>query len=90
VIAALTNAVVSGVWKLAAILLLLVLVLGGLFMGAGWYLAARDRDAVKGELAAELNLSADTATRSPSRIAPSPRWPSRRQQPRHAGRRPSS
>jgi hypothetical protein len=58
VIAALTNAVVSGVWKLTAILLLLALIITGLFMGAGWYLAARDRDAGKVELAAERTLSA--------------------------------
>jgi hypothetical protein len=60
-IEAVTGAVVSGVWKLAAGVLLIVLVLTGAGMGAGWYLAARDRDAARVELVAERDRSAQLA-----------------------------
>jgi hypothetical protein len=56
-----TGAAVSGIWKLAAIVLLIALVLTGAGMGGGWWLAARDRDAAKLDLAAEQAKSAEYA-----------------------------
>lgn len=44
-------------WKPAAIVLLLALALVGGWTGSGWWLAARDRDAARAELAAERKVS---------------------------------
>ncbi|QYF95754.1 hypothetical protein KY495_11700 [Massilia sp. PAMC28688] len=57
----LTRAAVSGVWKLAAVVLLIVLVLTAAGMGYHWHLAARDRDAARVELVAERAKSASLA-----------------------------
>lgn len=54
----LAEVAVSGIWKVAAIVLLLALVLTGAGLGGGWWLAARDRDAKQAELAAEREQSA--------------------------------
>lgn len=55
---ALASAAVSGMWKLAAIVLLAALVLTGAGLGGGWYLATRDRDEKQAELVAEREQSA--------------------------------
>lgn len=44
-------------WKPAAIVLLLALLVVGGWTGAGWWLAARDRDAARAELVAERKVS---------------------------------
>ncbi len=45
------------IWKPLSIVLLAVLLATGLGLGGGWWLAARDRDAARVELAAERELS---------------------------------
>ena len=52
---------VGGLWKVAAIVLLVALVLTGISMGGGWYLAAHDRDVARTDLAAEQAKSAEYA-----------------------------
>lgn len=47
------GAVTGGVWKVAAIALLAALPLVGGGAGAGWWLAAHDRDQARAELATE-------------------------------------
>lgn len=44
-----------------AALLLAILVIGAIITGAGWYLAAHDRDVVKSELVAERERSVQLA-----------------------------
>ncbi|WGG51837.1 hypothetical protein [Rugamonas sp. DEMB1] len=47
------GAVVGGIWKVAAIVLLAALPLVGGGAGAGWWLAAHDRDQARADLATE-------------------------------------
>lgn len=53
--------VTGGIWKVAAVILLAALLMVGAWTGGSWYLAARDRDAARVELAAERLKSADYA-----------------------------
>ncbi|NHZ35350.1 hypothetical protein F0185_17420 [Massilia sp. CCM 8692] len=53
--------VTGGIWKVAAVILLAALLVVGAWSGGGWYLAARDRDAARVELAAERAKSAACA-----------------------------
>lgn len=45
--------VTGGIWKIAAVILLAALLVVGAWAGGGWFLAARDRDAARVELASE-------------------------------------
>jgi len=54
----LAGAAVSGIWKVAAILLAAVLLVATGAVGAGWWLAAGDRDAARVALASEQGVSA--------------------------------
>ena len=56
-----TRAAVSGIWKVAAILLLAVLVATAAWLGYGWHMAARERGTPQVELAAERVRSAELA-----------------------------
>nr|WP_308605749.1 hypothetical protein [Massilia sp. DJPM01] len=51
--------VTGGIWKIAAVVLLAALLMVGAWTGGGWFLAARDRDAAKVELAAERSANAE-------------------------------
>lgn len=50
---------VSGIWRLLAIVLLAMLLVGGGSVGTGWWLAADARDRALGDLKAELGISAE-------------------------------
>jgi uncharacterized protein YlxW (UPF0749 family) len=54
-----TRAAVSGIWKLAAILLLVVLVATVAGMGYHWHMAARDRDSAQVALLASQQAVID-------------------------------
>jgi hypothetical protein len=53
------GALTGGLWKVAALGLLVALPLVGGAAGFGWWLAARDRDAARVDLVAEQGRSAD-------------------------------
>lgn len=55
---ALAGAAVSGIWKVAAVILAAVLLLVASSAGTGWWLAAGDRDVARVALAAEQGASA--------------------------------
>lgn len=54
----LAGAAVSGIWKVAAIVLAAVLLLVASSTGTGWWLAAGDRDAARAALVLEQGVSA--------------------------------
>nr|WP_187363503.1 hypothetical protein [Massilia frigida] len=54
----LTAGVTGGIWKIVAVILLAALLVVGAWTGGGWFLAARDRDAVRVELVAERAANA--------------------------------
>jgi len=56
---AMAGTVVGGVWKVAAIMLLLAWVLTAVGLGANWWLSARDLDIARVDLKAEQQLSAE-------------------------------
>lgn len=51
--------VTGGIWKIIAVVLLAALLVVGAWTGGGWYLAARDRDAARVDLAAERSANAE-------------------------------
>ena len=51
--------VTGGIWKVIAVVLLAALLVVGAWAGGSWYLAARDRDAARVELAAERSANAE-------------------------------
>lgn len=51
--------VTGGIWKVVAVILLAALLVVGAWAGGSWYLAARDRDATRVELAAERSANAE-------------------------------
>ncbi|CUI03866.1 hypothetical protein BN2497_2509 [Janthinobacterium sp. CG23_2] len=51
--------VTGGIWKVIAVVLLAALLVVGAWAGGGWFLAARDRDAARVELAAERSANAE-------------------------------
>lgn len=53
------GAVTGGLWKVGAILLAGLLLLTGVGMGGGWWLAAHDRDVAKVDLNAEQRVNAE-------------------------------
>ena len=57
-ITALAGAAVSGIWKVAAIMLAAVLLVVASATGTGWWAAAGDRDTVRAALAVEQGVSA--------------------------------
>ena len=58
-VTALAGAAVSGIWKLAAIVLAAVLLVVAGATGTGWWLAAGDRDQALADLKAERGASAE-------------------------------
>jgi hypothetical protein len=48
---------VSGIWKIAALALAALLLAGGGSVGAGWFLAAHDRDQARVDLKTEQGVS---------------------------------
>ncbi|HEX8615679.1 MAG TPA: hypothetical protein VF800_30725 [Telluria sp.] len=51
--------VTGGIWKIIAVVLLASLLVVGAWAGGGWFLAARDRDAVRSDLVAERSANAE-------------------------------
>ncbi|NHZ94541.1 hypothetical protein [Massilia sp. CCM 8734] len=51
--------VTGGIWKVIAVILLAALLVVGAWAGGGWFLAARDRDAARVELADERSANAE-------------------------------
>ncbi|HEX8610125.1 MAG TPA: hypothetical protein VF800_02460 [Telluria sp.] len=51
--------VTGGIWKIIAVVLLAALLVVGAWAGGGWFLAARDRDAVRADLVAERSANAE-------------------------------
>nr|WP_188130254.1 hypothetical protein [Massilia mucilaginosa] len=51
--------VTGGIWKVIAVILLAALLVVGAWTGGSWFLAARDRDAARVELAAERSANAE-------------------------------
>lgn len=47
----------GGIWKIVAIALAALMLVGGGSMGAGWWLAARDRDQARADLKTEQGVS---------------------------------
>lgn len=52
------GAITGGLWKIGAIVLAILVVVGGAGLGGGWWLAAHDRDVARTELKAEQGVSA--------------------------------
>ena len=70
-------AAVSGFWKLGAIAALGVTIA----TGAGWAMAARDRDVARADIVKERKVSADLTAAVGGRTSPSSGWLQRRQTP---------
>ena len=61
-VTALAGAAVSGIWKVAAVMLAAVLLVVVSATGTGWWLAAGDRDLARAALLAEQGVSAGLRT----------------------------
>ncbi|UOD30692.1 hypothetical protein INH39_02800 [Massilia violaceinigra] len=51
--------ITGGIWKIIAVIMLAALLVVGAWAGGSWYLAARDRDAARVDLAAERSANAE-------------------------------
>lgn len=58
----LAASVTGGIWKVIAVILLAALLVAGAWLGGGWFLAARDRDAARADLVVERTANTDLRT----------------------------